>query len=89
MSLALPVAPTEGLGQAELMAGVGEARRAAQLVLAALRGGAGDRLSVLRARPVSGRSTTTTGDPVDPAVWRWRVDPDWVLTPERPLAGYS
>lgn len=88
VSLALPVAPIEGLAQAELMAGVGHARRAAQLVLAALRGGARDRASLLRALRGLG-PFDDHGDPVGPPVWLWRANPGWVLEPLRPLATYS
>ena len=47
--LALPIAPVQGLAEADLMAGVGQARRAAELIATGLRGGARDRASLLGA----------------------------------------
>jgi hypothetical protein len=85
VSVALPIAPAEGLGQAELMAGVGQARRAARLVVAGVRAGARDRASLLAS--LRGRGPFDDhGDPIDPPVWLWRADANWVLEAERPLA---
>jgi hypothetical protein len=60
------------------------ARRAAELVVAALRAGAGDRPAVLDALRALG-PFDAHGDPIDPPVWLWRADDRWRLTPERPL----
>ena len=64
--------------------GVFAARRAAELVVSALRGGAGDRATVLAALRELG-PFDDHGDPVDPPVWLWRAGADWQLSPERPL----
>ena len=64
--------------------GTDEARRAAELVVAALRGGASDRAAVLNALRALG-PFDEHGDPLDPPVWLWRASEDWTLTPERPL----
>jgi hypothetical protein len=85
LRLALPVTPSTELAVCELMAGVGQASRAAQLILAGLRGGAGDRRSLLNALRSLG-PFDDHGDPVNPPVWLWRADADWRLSPERPLA---
>jgi hypothetical protein len=83
--LALPIAPVEGTTRDDLFAGVDHARRAAQLVVTAMRDGATDRASLLAAvralGPFDGH-----GDPVDPPVWLWRVLEDWTLLPDRALA---
>ena len=66
------------------MAGVGQATRAARLIVTAVHSGAGDRRSLLCAL----RSLVPFddhGDPIDPPVWLWRANPDWLLEPERPL----
>jgi hypothetical protein len=76
--LALPYAAGDDL------AGVAAARRAAQLVVTALRGGAGDRAALLAALRALG-PFDARGDPVDPPVWLWRADADWTLTADRPL----
>ena len=64
--------------------GVDEARRAAELVVAALQHGARDRPALLAALRAVG-PFDEHGDPVDPAVWLWRADADWGLTPGAPL----
>jgi hypothetical protein len=76
--LALPFAAGEDL------AGAGMARRAAELVVAALRDGAGDRPGVLGALRARG-PFDEHGDPVDPPVWLWRADDDWTLSAERAI----
>lgn len=82
--LALPYAPVDGIPTAELLAGVDQARRAAQLVTRALAEGADDRTSVLATiRRLGGFDEH--GDPPDPPVWLWRADPSWHLRHERPL----
>src|SRR5256885_877779 len=68
---------------ASLPGGVGGGR-AAELVVAALQHGARDRLALLAALRALG-PFDEHGDPVDPAVWLWRADADWGLTPEAPL----
>jgi hypothetical protein len=85
LRLALPIAPAEDLTQADLMAGVGQARRAAKLILAGLRRDARDRASLLTALRALGPFDAHE-DPIDPPVWLWRVSPGWTLTPDRPLA---
>jgi hypothetical protein len=77
VALALPFAP----GPRD---GTEEARRAAELVVAALGGGATSRATVLPALRALG-PFDEHGDPIDPPVWLWRAGPDWALTPERPL----
>jgi hypothetical protein len=83
--LALPAAPGDALAVPDLMAGVGGARRAAQLVVAGLRAGAGDRVSLLAVLRALG-PFDDHGDPIDPPVWLWRPDAAWALTADRPLA---
>lgn len=78
LRLALPFAPGQD------MAGSDAARRAAELVVDALSGGASDRASVLEAMRVRG-PFDEHGDPVDPPVWLWRVAADWTLEPDRAL----
>ena len=75
--LALPYA------EGEDFAGVSRARRAAELVTAALRTATG-RAGVLAAVRALG-PFDDHGDPVDPPVWLWRADAGWQLTAERPL----
>ena len=76
LRLALPFAPGEGLESA--------ARRAAELVTAAVRGGATDRAAVLAAVRELG-PFDEHGDPLDPPVWLYNAATDWSLTPDRPL----
>ena len=83
--LALPIAPADGLSQRDVMAGVGQARRAAELILAAVRAGAHDRETLLAALRTLG-PFDDHGDAIDPPVWLWRACADWRLTPERSLA---
>ena len=83
--LVLPTAPVEGVAEADLMAGVCQARRGADMIVAGLNAGAHDRASLLAAMRALG-PFDEHGDPVDPAVWLWRADTDWRLTPDRPLA---
>ena len=82
--LALPHAPPGATGPRDLFAGVDNARRAAELVAAALGDGARDRASTLAALRALG-PFDAHGDPVDPPVWLWRAGPDWTLEPDRPL----
>jgi hypothetical protein len=82
--LALPIAPVDTLTQADLMAGVGQAQRAAELIVAALSAGAHDRTSLLAEMRTLGRFDEH-GDPIDPPVWLWHADADWTLTADRPL----
>lgn len=60
------------------------ARRAAELLVGALRTGARSRRGLLDALRALG-PFDTHGDPVDPPVWLWRADPQWRLTPDRAL----
>jgi hypothetical protein len=68
----------------EDLAGTTAARRAASLVVEALRGGARDRASLLAALRELG-PFDEHGDPVDPPVWLWRAAEEWTLEPDRPL----
>jgi len=77
--LALPFAPEDGRLRLEA-----PARRAAELVVAALAGGAADRAALLRMLRELG-PFDAHGDPVDPPVWLWRAAPDWSLTAVRAL----
>jgi hypothetical protein len=78
LRLALPFAPGDD------PAGTTAARRAAQLVADALRGGASDRASLLAALRALG-PFDEHGDPAEPPVWLWRAADDWTLEPERAL----
>jgi hypothetical protein len=81
--LALPFSPDAQ--QADGRIGLeGCARRAAELVVAAIQAGAGDRAEMLDALRSLG-PFDPHGDPIDPAVWLWRADAQWRLTPDRPL----
>jgi hypothetical protein len=82
--LALPHAPQDDLTVAQIMAGVGQARRAAALVAAGLRTGTREREGLLAAMRELG-PFDEHGDPVDPPVWLWRVGQDWALVPDRAL----
>jgi hypothetical protein len=84
--VALPFAPRERVAAVDLFLGVERARRAAELVVAALRDAAPDRATVLASLRAAGRFDEH-GDPVDPPVWLWRAGPHWELRPERPLTG--
>jgi hypothetical protein len=84
VALALPVAPAEGVRPGELLFFLEPARRAAQLVVDALRGGATDRATLLAAMRVAG-PFDEHGDPIDPPVWLWRADEGWALTPDRAI----
>lgn len=85
ISFALPTGPAEGLSDADALVGLGHARRAASLVREALHtGAAADRASMLEALRAAG-PFDAHGDPVDPAVWLWRADAAWALTPERAI----
>jgi hypothetical protein len=64
--------------------GVSQTRRAAELVVGALRDGASDRSEVLAAVRALG-PFDEHGDPVDAPVWLWRADDAWALQPERQL----
>ena len=57
---------------------------AAELVVAAVQEGSGDRAGVLAALRASA-AFDDHGDPIDPAVWLWRADAEWELRPERAL----
>lgn len=84
--VAMPYAPVGGIAHEDVLAGVASARRAAQLVAAAIRTGATDRAAVRAAIAEQG-GFDDHGDPVDPEVSLWRTGPDWVLEPHRPLVG--
>jgi hypothetical protein len=80
--VALPFAPEGGTESHALL--VGSARRAAELVVAAISAGATDRARLLAALRLLG-PFDSHGDPIDPPVWLWRADADWRLTPDRAL----
>jgi hypothetical protein len=82
--VALPYAPIEGVEDDAVLAGAGNAIRAAQLVTAALSAGAVDRTGLLAALRALG-PFDAHGDLVDAPVWLWRADDAWNLAPERPL----
>jgi hypothetical protein len=82
MHVALPIAPHEVAGGPEF--GVPQARRAAELVVAALAGGAATRPAVLAALRELG-PFDEHGDPLHAPVWLWRADERWRLVPEREL----
>jgi hypothetical protein len=84
VSMALPFAPRDGVPFDHMVYGAHEARLAAQLIVDALRDGATDRASLLRALRAAG-PFDEHGDPVDPPVWLWRADSGWVLRAERTL----
>jgi len=82
--MALPMAPVVGTANDDLFAGVEPARRAARLVVTAVRDGARERASLLPALRALG-PFDEHGDPVHPPVWLWRVLDDWSLVPDRPV----
>jgi hypothetical protein len=82
--VALPYGPEDEAAMADGTLGASQTRRAAGLVVAALRGGAGDREAVLTALRALG-PFDAQGDPVDAPVWLWRAQPDWALRPDREL----
>jgi hypothetical protein len=84
VGVALPFAPVEGVADRDQFRGAHHTRRAALLIVEALRAGATDRESVLAALQELG-PFDADGDPVDPPVWLWRADRAWVLVPEAPL----
>ena len=84
--VAMPYAPVDGLAHEDVLAGVGSARRAAELVATAIRAGATNRTMVFVSVDEHG-GFDDHGDPVDPEVSLWRAGPDWVLEPHRPLVG--
>ena len=86
VTIALPVAPADGVVVGDVLFFVEPARRAARLVAGALAAGARDRGGVLSALRAAG-PFDEHGDPVDPPVWLWRAADDWSLTPDRPLNG--
>jgi hypothetical protein len=82
--LALPAAPAPGVVAGDVLFFVEPTRRAAELVVAALRSGAADRAAVLAAMRRLG-PFDDHGDPVDPPVWLWRAGDDWSLEPDRAI----
>jgi hypothetical protein len=82
--LALPYGPEDAGALADGTLGVSQARRAAELVVAALAGGAAGREAVLGALRALG-PFDAHGDPVGPPVWLWRADDSWALEPDRAL----
>jgi hypothetical protein len=84
--VAMPYGPVDDLPPEDVLAGVGAAARAAELVAALVREGARDRAALLAALRAH-ESFDEHGDPVDPEVSLWRAGPDWALEPHRPLTG--
>jgi hypothetical protein len=84
IQMALPFAPRDDLPFDHMLYGAEQARRAARLIVDALRGGATDRASLLRALRAAG-PFDEHGDPIDPPVWLWRGERDWVLRPQRAI----
>src|SRR4051794_28907757 len=84
VSIALPVAPADGVRPGEVLFFVEPARRAASLVVEALRGGARDRGALLAAMRAAG-PFDEHGDPVGAPVWLWRADEEWRIAPDRAL----
>ena len=84
VSMALPFAPRDGVPFDHMVYGAEEARRAARLIVGALRDGVTERAALLDALRASG-PFDEHGDPVDPPVWLWRAGRDWVLRPDRAL----
>ena len=82
--VALPFAPVPGQNHRSVLEGEERAARAAELVVAALRGGATGRAGVLSALRRLG-PFDAHGDPVDPPVWLWRTAADSDQTPERSI----
>src|SRR4051794_27693995 len=82
--LALPAAPAPGVVVGDVLFFVEPTRRAAELVVAALRTGAADRAAVLAEMRRLG-PFDDHGDPVDPPVWLWRAGDDWSLEPDRAI----
>jgi hypothetical protein len=82
--IALPVAPADDVRPGEVLFFVEPARRAAQLVVSALREGATDRAAALAALRAAG-PFDEHGDPVDPPVWLWRADAEWRIEPDRAI----
>jgi hypothetical protein len=82
--VALPVAPADDVRPGEVLFFVEPARRAAQLVVSALRDGATDRATVLAAMRAAG-PFDDHGDPVDAPVWLWRADAEWRLEADRAI----
>jgi len=82
--VALPFGPEDAATLQGPGFGVRLARRAAELVVAALERGARDRADVLAALRELG-PFDAHGDPIDAPVWLWRAGPGWALTPDRAL----
>src|SRR3954449_5218327 len=82
--LAPPAAPGPGVVPADVLFFVEPTRRAAELLVAALRSGAADRSAVLAEMRRLGRFDGH-GDPLDPPVWLWRAGGDWSLEPDRAI----
>src|SRR5919199_4859013 len=82
--LALPVAPGPDVVVGDLLFFIEPTRRAAEVVVAALRSGAADRAAVLREMRRLG-PFDHHGDPVDPPVWLWRAVERWALQPDRAI----
>ena len=81
VSMALPFAPSRTVPFDHMVYGAEQARRAARLIVEA---GASDRAALLRALRAAG-PFDEHGDPLDPPVWLWRADREWVLRADRAL----
>jgi hypothetical protein len=82
--LALPAAPAPDVVVGDVLFFVEPVRRAAYLVVEALRSGAAGRAAVLREMRRLG-PFDDHGDPVEPPVWLWRADERWRLEPDRAI----
>lgn len=82
--VAMPYGPVPGLGHRAVLAGEERAARAAELVVAAMEGGARGRAALLVALRALG-PFDDHGDPVEPAVWLWRTGADGEPEPERAI----
>ena len=82
--LALPVAPADDVVVGDVLFFVEPTRRAAELVVGALRSGAAERAAVLRELRRVG-PFDEHGDPIDPPVWLWRAGEDWSLAPDHAI----
>jgi hypothetical protein len=84
VQIALPFAPSREISSPDLFLGIGQARRAVELVAGTVADGASDRASVLAGlRGLA--SFDRHGDPTNPDVWLWRMKNGEELDPIRPL----
>ena len=82
--VALPFSPSCEIPPTELFAGIGQVRKAAELVTQTLDAGARDRATLLVGLREQG-IFDEHGDLTQPEVWLWRAMSRWELRPDRPL----